>query len=745
MATEEGHSQEVDLEKTDQLPILTGALLDPDIADDAVKLAAPGEVAAQSTSVDITAERQALSEGQALANAPALASSGLSADFFRPAIDLPSLAESLRSVEERIAHQQSEYEVLSRSFERARDSEEAAKARAGQLEADLNAARATIEAEQARAREQEKILAERSALFEATRARADEALREAERHQSESRLLKDSLAARDTTISQVLHSLGERDAQFTSLQQEHAKLQQALEVRGRSSSQLEADLSVARLAVQELTAQLAASRESAAELAARAKRNDAEVNAIRAELGAVRTQAASYLETLRTHEYRRGFDDNLYLELDAKVGIADAGHNALKAECERLLAEAANQDLKVAAQSASIEKLQSNLSAQTATLAKQAHDLKQLETVRAELTQRLNVAEAELQRVSAALAERETELKESRSASSADSHRMSELLKSAEQRHMEQAAQFAQLHAEHAATLAKMQADHTATLTELQTDHAAKIGFMQHENMGQIKELQSSYAAAMARVDLEHAEELKRQKDLYSAYVEDAEAQAQQHRQEMSVLMSHLMEARRPLEPVEAEVKRLTEALAAKSAAFDELDAEVRKLRASLERTRGALEEREFLIRRLERSESNNANVLGRIQTSMERLGSGRISPSLSNLPDCAAELIRIDGGRSISHTLGRRTRIGRGAGCELQVESSSVSRHHALIVVGPRDTIVEDLNSTNGVILNGRKITRSFLTDGDVLIVGDVQFRYVTKPGNRAAVQPPLEGAPLN
>jgi chromosome segregation ATPase len=748
MATEQGHSQEFDLDKTDRLPVLTGEYLDPDVADDAVQMAGPSSELAAPSSLDITAERPALSEAQGLTtNAPTLATSALTADFVRPsAIDLPSLAESLRSVEERIAHQQAEYEVLSRSFERARDSEEAAKTRVGQLETDLNSARAAIEAEQSRAREQERILAERSAAFEAARSRAEEALRESERHQGESRLLKDSLAARDATISQVLHSLGERDAQFAALQQEHAKVQQALEVRGKSSSQLEADLSATKLAVQELTAELNASKESVAELAARVKRSDAEVNTIRNELGAARTQAASYLELLRTHEYRRGFEENLFLEMDAKVGVADAGHNALKAECERLLVEAANQDLKIAAQSATIEKLQSNLTAQTATLAKQAHDLKQIETVRAELNQRLNATEADLQRVSAELAERDAALKESRSAASADSQRMSALLASAEQRQMEQASQFAQLHAEHAATIAKMQADHTATLTEMQTGHATKVSFMQNESMGQVSELQASYAAATARIEAEHAAEMERQKALHAAYVAEAEKTSQQREQEMSVLMAHLLEARRPIEPIEAEVKRLTEALADKSAAFEELDAEARKLRASLERTRGALEEREFLIRRLERSESNNANVLGRIQTSMERLGSGRITPSpLGNLPDSSAELIRIDGGRSTSHALGRRTRIGRGAGCELQVDSTSVSRHHALIVVGPRDTIVEDLNSTNGVILNGRKITRAFLTDGDVLIVGEVQFRFVAKPGNRAAAQPPLEGAPLN
>ncbi|HTF43459.1 MAG TPA: FHA domain-containing protein, partial [Terriglobales bacterium] len=153
---------------------------------------------------------------------------------------------------------------------------------------------------------------------------------------------------------------------------------------------------------------------------------------------------------------------------------------------------------------------------------------------------------------------------------------------------------------------------------------------------------------------------------------------------------------------------------------------------SALERTRGQLEEREFLIRRLERSESNNANVLGRIQTSMERLGSSVVAgaggaPS----PEWSPELIRIDGDRSISHTLGRRTRIGRATGCELHVDSTSVSRHHALILAGTREAIIEDLNSTNGVIVNGRKVTRQVLNDGDILTIGEIQFRYVAKtPG---------------
>ena len=92
-------------------------------------------------------------------------------------------------------------------------------------------------------------------------------------------------------------------------------------------------------------------------------------------------------------------------------------------------------------------------------------------------------------------------------------------------------------------------------------------------------------------------------------------------------------------------------------------------------------------------------------------------------------ELVRIDGDESIHHALGRRTRIGRAPGCELHVDSSSVSRHHALILLGMREAIIEDLNSTNGVILNGRKVTRQVLNDGDVLTIGEIQFRFVARP----------------
>src|ERR1700742_2931478 len=111
MAVEHGQSQEVDLDKTDKLPILEGVLLDADVADDAVRMDRPPP----------------LSKTFAAGIPPS--------DFVRPsAIDLPSLAESVRSVEERIARQNAEYETLMRSFERTRDAEAAPTARLAALE-----------------------------------------------------------------------------------------------------------------------------------------------------------------------------------------------------------------------------------------------------------------------------------------------------------------------------------------------------------------------------------------------------------------------------------------------------------------------------------------------------------------------------------------------------------------------------------------------------------------------------------
>lgn len=69
---------------------------------------------------------------------------------------------------------------------------------------------------------------------------------------------------------------------------------------------------------------------------------------------------------------------------------------------------------------------------------------------------------------------------------------------------------------------------------------------------------------------------------------------------------------------------------------------------------------------------------------------------------------------------------IGRVDACDLVVEDDLVSRHHCKIILTPQGAEIVDLASTNGTFLNGRRIERSTLKEGDQIQVGSVTiFRF--------------------
>ena len=69
---------------------------------------------------------------------------------------------------------------------------------------------------------------------------------------------------------------------------------------------------------------------------------------------------------------------------------------------------------------------------------------------------------------------------------------------------------------------------------------------------------------------------------------------------------------------------------------------------------------------------------------------------------------------------------IGRTADNDLQVDSRFVSRHHCQIITGVEGSVIEDLNSTNGIFVQGRRVRRHNLTDGDVVVIGKHEIMYV-------------------
>jgi FHA domain len=90
--------------------------------------------------------------------------------------------------------------------------------------------------------------------------------------------------------------------------------------------------------------------------------------------------------------------------------------------------------------------------------------------------------------------------------------------------------------------------------------------------------------------------------------------------------------------------------------------------------------------------------------------------------------LIHSDGGREVVHVLGRKTSIGRTPDNDLQIDGRHISRHHAVILAGPATTLIEDLNSTNGVQVNGQRVVRHVLQDGDQVTIGRTLYRYVVR-----------------
>jgi Tfp pilus assembly protein PilF len=84
-------------------------------------------------------------------------------------------------------------------------------------------------------------------------------------------------------------------------------------------------------------------------------------------------------------------------------------------------------------------------------------------------------------------------------------------------------------------------------------------------------------------------------------------------------------------------------------------------------------------------------------------------------------------------------TLLGRGTMADIQINEDGVSRKHAKIIRAPDGTSkIQDLHSTNGTFLNGRRVEIEVLREGDRIRIGgtatlDFRYEYLddgTEPG---------------
>lgn len=104
------------------------------------------------------------------------------------------------------------------------------------------------------------------------------------------------------------------------------------------------------------------------------------------------------------------------------------------------------------------------------------------------------------------------------------------------------------------------------------------------------------------------------------------------------------------------------------------------------------------------------------------------------------------------------RTVIGRGSDADITISDAGTSRKHVEILWDGERAMVRDMNSTNGTLLNGRKVVEAALPPDSTVTIGrtDIVFRVVAQAAPPRPPKPPLpadvtraydvrEGGPLS
>ncbi|ARI53500.1 MULTISPECIES: DUF3662 and FHA domain-containing protein [unclassified Streptomyces] len=104
-------------------------------------------------------------------------------------------------------------------------------------------------------------------------------------------------------------------------------------------------------------------------------------------------------------------------------------------------------------------------------------------------------------------------------------------------------------------------------------------------------------------------------------------------------------------------------------------------------------------------------------------MGDRRPPPGPGSMPDAQVRRwIEINGTR---HQISRPTLVmGRSTDADVRIDDPGVSRRHCEIRTGTPSTI-QDLGSTNGIVVDGQHTTRATLRDGSRIVVGSTTIVY--------------------
>lgn len=556
-------------------------------------------------------------------------------------------------------------------------------------------------------------------------ANKNERLRQLENAHDEERVGRAAAEQRAADLNAELAQLQAAAAQSAA---QIAELTQARTAADEHATQLAHELERARSAAEQRALRLNEELAQALSLASTASKRATQLEQAHAaqQRTSLEQQArsATYFEALRTAEGRRSICEELVVDLQR--------------EAQARAAELADLGRRLAAQHAQVRELEAALAQRTEHKTQLEQQVRSFATTLAQCDTQLREARQESQGLQQGFSRLQTEL----TAGSGRERAFAALAEQHQSAVVRQHGELQRLEAERAELKVALESARTAAVAsteQLAAQQAALVSARERaaqleaalatgdERTGQ---LESELARVRGEMEEWGAALGNAQRERYGhltaiaageARIRDIEQQAAQQTAAMSALRTQADAGAERMRELEGELRASGEAVNRLESEARSREARIAELEKATQMWRAALEEM--------RLNSTDSRPRAALRNVVPRVGDDEPPPHAEAVPDGAVRLlIQTAGGREIVHVLGRRTFIGRTPDNDLRIEATCVSRRHAVILTGSQHTVIEDLDSTNGVLVNGKRVARQLLKDGDDVLIGLSHYRFAVR-----------------